>query len=313
MIAFNLITLLLFFPETKYSRQRPIEAGGSAPEETSSDPELKSDPAQHVERLNYSMNPGQGHASSKQYLLFQRASPRWRDILAHSFVATARMTLSPIVLFATLNLMGSANLVLYWNITESSILGNHPYNFSTSQVGFANFGFAGGALLGLATAGPFSDWAVKKATDRNGGVREAEMRLPALIPFAIICIAGTVIGGVAARGGWAWPVLVVIGYGTAGMSMASIPTITIAYAVDAYKPISGEIMVLGTVLKNTTGFGMTYWVGPMVVKHGYITPLMVWLAFTAGPLVLALPLYIWGKKLRKATKNSSMHSYEDIL
>jgi hypothetical protein len=218
----------------------------------------------------------------------------------------------PIVLFAGLNLMGPANMVLYWNLTESGVLSGPPYNFSTSEVGYANFGFAGGVLLGMASAGPFSDWVVKKATARNNGVREAEMRLPALLPFAILAVIGTVIGGIAIRDGWPWAVIVVIGYGSAGLTMTTVPAITIAYAVDAYKPISGEIMIIATVLKNTTGFGMTYWVEPMIEKEGYITPLMVWFVFTIGPLLLTIPMYLLGKKLRMATKNSSVHKYEII-
>ncbi|CAM1508806.1 Fc.00g056540.m01.CDS01 [Cosmosporella sp. VM-42] len=203
-------------------------------------------------------------------------------------------------------------MVLYWNITES-VLVHPPYDFSASQVGFANFGFAGGALFGMATGGLFSDWVVKKATERNNSVREAEMRLPALIPFAIITIVGTVIGGVTIRDGWAWPVLVVVGYGSAGITLSTVPTITVAYAIDAYKPISGEIMIVATVLKNVTGFGMTYWVGPMVLKHGYMLPLMVWFVFTICPMVLALPSYPWGKKLRVATKDSYVHRSEELL
>jgi hypothetical protein len=307
----------VLFPETKYNREQSISTQSiplSQSGTEGTDPCSKTEEApMHVEMLADTETVRKGRPCSKQYLLIQRPHNRWKYFLVRDFVVPVRVIVFPIVLFAALNLMGAANIVLFWNLTETTVLGSPPYNFSTSQVGFANFGFAAGAFLGMVTAGPFSDWVVKRATAKNNGVREAEMRLPALIPFAIIAVIGTAIGGVAMRDGWPWPVLVIIGYGAAGMTMTTVPAIAIAYAVDSYKPISGEIMIVGTVLKNTTGFGMTYWATPMILKDGYITPLMVWFVFTITPMLVAIPLYFWGKRLRVATKNSSVHKYERLL
>ena len=43
-----------------------------------------------------------------------------------------------------------------------------------------NFAILIGAFIGLATAGPFSDWVSARATKKNNGIREPEMRLPAM-------------------------------------------------------------------------------------------------------------------------------------
>lgn len=75
-----------------------------------------------------------------------------------------------------------ANAPLCVNLLHSQALTAPPYNFGPVQVRFANFGLAVGALLGLLTAGPFSDWIAALATKCNGGVREAEMQLP-IDPF----------------------------------------------------------------------------------------------------------------------------------
>jgi hypothetical protein len=45
-------------------------------------------------------------------------------------------------------------------------------------------------MIGLAVAGPFSDWLAMRVARRNGGIREPEMRLPALVPFIIARIVG---------------------------------------------------------------------------------------------------------------------------
>jgi hypothetical protein len=37
---------------------------------------------------------------------------------------------------------------------------------------------------------------------------------------------------------------------------------------------------------------------------------MVEFALTIGPMLLAVPLYFFGKRLRKLTRNSAVHRYE---
>ena len=50
-------------------------------------------------------------------------------------------------------------------------------------MGYSNFAFMVGGLVGLATGGTVSDWIAHRATVRNNGVRQAEMRLSVLIPY----------------------------------------------------------------------------------------------------------------------------------
>jgi hypothetical protein len=133
------------------------------------------------------------------------------------------------------------------------------------------------------------------------------MRLPALIPFAVLATIGIVVTGIGYERTWSWPVIIVVGYGACGLTSTSMPTIAIAYAVDSYRPLSGEIMVVATVLKNTCGFGMSYWLPSLVARVGYLTPIMVNLALTIGPAVLGIPMYFYGKELRKLTKDSPFH------
>jgi hypothetical protein len=254
-----------------------------------------------------------GWPAIRQYNLIQPPHPNWKAFLLRDFVVPMRIAFYPIIFFASVNFAGPANLLLFWNLAESSVLGAPPYNFTPAQVGYSNFAAAIGAFLGLVAAGPFTDWVVRKLTERNGGVREAEMRLPALLPLLIITVVGSVVGGLAIERIWPWPVFVVFGLGFTGFCITTVPAIAIAYAIDAYKPVSGEIMVAATVVKNTTGFAMTYWVPPLAARKGLMTPLMVWFTFTAGPMLFALPLYVWGKRLRRATRNSTIHSYEEML
>jgi hypothetical protein len=62
--------------------------------------------------------------------------------------------------------------------------------------GFYNWAIFVGALIGLFTAGPLSDWISMHLTRKAGGIREPEMRLPAMIPYVLILIIGMAITAV---------------------------------------------------------------------------------------------------------------------
>jgi hypothetical protein len=310
LTTFNLVTLILFFPETKFHRQE------STPPSLEVVAEDKGSTTSHTENpipQQISIPIGQGRPSKGQFSLVCKPDPRWKSFIVEDVVSPLQVFLFPIIFWAGLSVAGPANLLLLWNLTESSVLGAPPYNFSVSAVGFANFAFVVGGIFGFLTAGPLSDWFARWSTNRNGGIREAEMRLPVLLPYFVLTVVGVVVGGCSEKYLWPWPVLLVVGYGLTGVCVTSVPTIAIAYAVDCYKPIAGEIMVVATVLKNTCGFGMSYWVPSLTASKGNLAPVMVQLALTAGPILLGLPLWVWGKKIRWWTRNSKVHKFENEI
>jgi hypothetical protein len=69
-------------------------------------------------------------------------------------------------------------------------------------------------------------------------------------------------------------------------------------------------MVVATVLKNTGGFAISYWVPPLGARDGLFAPAMVEFALTIGPMLLAVSLYFFGKRLKQLTRNSAVHRYE---
>lgn len=317
MTCFNLLNLLFCFPETKFTRRTSTDAATHNRDhptmmegQENSSHNMQKEGLEHLESVEgHTLAAGHGRPSKSQFRLWHKPASDWKEFLVRDIISPLRVFTFPIIFWAGLNVAGPANLLLFWNLTESSVLGAPPYNFNPAAVGYANFAFAVGGIIGLLTAGPFSDWVAMKATARNGGIREAEMRLPALIPYCITTVIGIVIGGLGYQRKWDWPIILVIGYGFSGLCVTAVPTIAIAYAVDCYKPISGEIMVVATVIKNTCGFGMSYWVSPLAARKGWLTPAMIEFALTVGPILLGIPIYFFGKKLRKLTRNSVVHSY----
>jgi hypothetical protein len=313
LAAFNVVMLFFAFPETKFRRQagpkQTLEENGSNPPQKN-DVQLRVGEEPKSQEDTAAPPVGRGRPSTAQFRLTQRPDSRWKSFLFRDIISPFRAFFYPIVFWAGLNVAGPANLLLFWNLTESAVLGAPPYGWNPSSVGYSNFAFVVGGVIGLATAGPSSDWIAKRAALRNNGIREAEMRLIALIPYFVTTVIGIVVGGLAYQHLWPWPVILVFGYGLTGLSVTTIPTVAIAYALDCYKPISGEIMVVATILKNTCGFSMSYWVPSLAERQGYLTPAMVEFALTIGPLLLAVPLYFYGKRLRAYTRHSKLHEWE---
>jgi len=312
----------VLFPETKYHREhvRPAQATSNRletpPSEKADAPEqmeVDSVPLEAAQTAGSNGIVGEGGPGKGNFALIQRPDHRWKTFLIRDTISPLRVFFYPIIFWAGLLVAGPANTLLFWNLTESAVLSAPPYNWNGGKVGNANFAFVVGGFVGLVTAGPFSDWIANWSTRRNNGVREAEMRLPALIPYGIIAAIGIVIGGLGYERLWAWPTFIVVGYGFTGLLVTTVPTIAIAYAIDCYKPISGEIMVVATVLKNTCGFGMSYWVAPLAAKYGFLRPTMVQFSLVIGPILLGIPLYFFGKSLRRLTANSNLHRLEEIL
>ncbi|GLA31558.1 hypothetical protein AnigIFM63326_010235 [Aspergillus niger] len=318
MTCFNFITILLCSPETKYHRDHAPNPLRHTPHASLTPKAMESptDISPTVDsKETYSTQPlppkpGTGSPSSAQFKIWRIPDMRWKAFLLRDLLTPFRICLYPIIFWAAVTVSGVANFVLFWNLTESSVLGAPPYNFNASNVGYSNFAFLIGCMVGLVTAGPLSDWVAVKATQRNRGIYEAEMRLLALIPPAGILLLSVLVGAFAILSSWPWPVLLIFGYGLSGLVVSAMSSIAVAYAMDSYKPVSGEIMAVVTIVRNTCGFSMSYWVPSLAERRlGYFLPAMVQLALTFGPLVLGVPMYFFGKRLRMWTRNLSVHLY----
>jgi hypothetical protein len=108
---------------------------------------------------------------------------------------------------------------------------------------------------------------------------------------------------------WPWQAIVVFGYTCIGLQVVALPTIAVAYAIDCYKPISGEILVVCTVFKNTFGFSMAYWVQELTPANA----VFVLFATNLAACLSGIPIYFFGKRLRKFSRNSKVHSMEIVM
>ncbi|KAM0330970.1 hypothetical protein ACHAQA_003927 [Verticillium albo-atrum] len=307
MTGASIVYAVFGFPETRWDRSVPVidtvsttgvaEDAGKAPAQST---EAEQTP-------NVDSHLGKGTPSKQQWHLFQRNSSPMRAILFDLWTPW-KLFAFPIVLFASFVVSWSCSNFLILNLTQSQVFAAPPYNMSSQSIGFLNLAVLVGALLGLVTAGPFSDWVSARATSRNAGIREPEMRLPAMIPFIVIMVFGNIITAIGYQYHWPWPAIVILGYTSAGIQVAALPSIASTYAIDCYKPVTGPLMVAITVNKNVWGYGMGRFITPWTIQDGFIPAFMTNMALTVFWCGLGVIFYYHGKTFRRWTRNSSVHN-----
>ncbi|GAB7353630.1 hypothetical protein MBLNU459_g4044t2 [Dothideomycetes sp. NU459] len=143
---------------------------------------------------------------------------------------------------------------LAFNYTFPILVTSAPYNWDRNNAGL----IALGNLVGYALAVPFassSDRLAARLTKKNGGIREAEMRLGVLLPAVVVAPAGLVVYGLTAEHKLHW-----FGY-FAGVAMVDWGSLfffsfTLAYAVDSYQANTSEMLIAMNVGKQAISFGM---------------------------------------------------------
>ena len=148
---------------------------------------------------------GKGSPSKQQFQLFQTNAHPLKTMLLDLWIPW-KLFAFPIVEFASFVVSWSASSFLTINLTQTQAFSEPPYMYSPLTIGFFNFAILIGAIIGLLTNGPLSDWVSMQLTRRNKGIREPEMRLPTMIPYVLIMILGNFIVAFGWQEGWSWQV-----------------------------------------------------------------------------------------------------------
>lgn len=66
-------------------------------------------------------------------------------------------------------------------------------------------------------------------------------------------------------------------------------------------------------MKNVLGFCLSYWIFDVALTDSFTAVYMTQFAVSFLPVVLTVPLYYYGKSLRRWTKHSGIHRKEEVL
>lgn len=232
-----LIILVFTFPESRRtdftSLSNPLVPGMSPSHDEDLLGHAEEKTTQSLSPRGSLSYPGQEHVNCRggpvksQFGFFLKPD---RQALRHVFrhiITPFQIFFFPIVGWAALTFGMAADSLLLVNLLQSPAFSAPPYNFASQSEGFTNFALLAGTIFAMVVAGPWSDWVAMRATERNDGIREPEMRLPALIPFVALYILGMTVIGVGWAYGWPWESIVVVGFSLVGCACTAIMAMTI--------------------------------------------------------------------------------------
>ncbi|KAH7884237.1 major facilitator superfamily domain-containing protein [Phlebopus sp. FC_14] len=290
----SLIVLFFFMEETNFVRTNS-EAAEAVDFNSSEEKDDKSSSA--------SPSPGELVGTPKSFLqrlaLFngRYASNKMLFTMAYRPVVLLRF---PVIFWA--GFQYGTCLVWYnvLNATCSLILSNPPYNFRASFVGLSYVGPLIGMLLGTFYSGWVGDRFAVQYARRSRGYREPEHRLWLMVVSLLLCPASLILWGVGASKGINWSGLV-FGMGIISCSTGIGSSLSIGYALDSYKDLSGEVMMAVILVRNTLSFAIGYGITPwlyMGYQNTFISAAFVGLAITMTFLIVIK----WGKSWRIASR-----------
>jgi hypothetical protein len=183
-----------------------------------------------------------------------------------------------------------------------------PYNWPATNSGL----HALATLIGFACAVPFlptSDILAAKLTKRNGGVREAEMRLGVLAGAVLAAPAGQVLFGVAAARDLHWACYFVA-IGLTQWAGYFFFTVTLAYAVDSHNASLSEQLIVISLGKQAISFGFSLELLNWILEHGYLTIIVgAFVPILVVNCLMVVVFIVWGKRMRVATARSWLARY----
>lgn len=182
LIGFVTVVIYITFPETAYVRARQSVIGDhNDARETIHD--TSTDTKGRIEHLETSETLVRPKPTTKDYL--------WHGLKLYNGTFTEEpllnMALRPVMLLALPDVLW-ATLVMSVTIGFITAITSNvasafstAYGFAAWQSGLSFIAAVIGALSGMFLGGNFSDWVADFLTRRNGGIREPEFRLPAMM------------------------------------------------------------------------------------------------------------------------------------
>ncbi|TVY88518.1 putative MFS-type transporter [Lachnellula willkommii] len=174
------------------------------------------------------------------------------------------------------------------------------YGFKPYQTGLCFFAAIIGAMIGILAGGHLSDQVADFFTKRNGGFREPEMRLPAVMISVITTPLALLLYGAGIQYNLHW-MCPTVGLALLNFSVVQATNVALVYIIDGYRPIAGEVTLTTMGFKSAFGFLLSFYTNPWIAQAGYMHAYGEMAGISAAVLICWVPLYIWGKRIRHAT------------
>ncbi|KAM5351598.1 hypothetical protein ACJ41O_004321 [Fusarium nematophilum] len=302
LVGFVLVLIYISFPETAYNRQLD-ESDGSI---TAVEVEKAGFWRPNIQETGDTIGAS-GHFERQRRQLAVWNGSLTNEPLVKMFLRPFGLIFLPPVLWAALvQAVTIGFLVAVSSNVDTAFEGT--YDFAPYQVGLCFISAIVGSLIGIPAGGHLGDMTADYFTKRNGGIREPEMRLPVMVLSMITTPLALVLYGVGIEHQlhWIWPT---IGLGLLNFSITQASSVCLVYVIDAYRPVAGEVSLAVLGFKSLFGFLLSFYTNPWINQSGYQVAYGTMAGIAGAVLVLWIPFYVWGKKIRHVTWNWPLVSY----
>lgn len=217
-------TLVIFtFPETIYLRHDSATSTAVPGESIKVDPESKGPEMIRVNESSTDRTVSVRHSYLTKLRIISGIYTQ--EPILKLFIRPVMLLILPPVLWATLVMAGTIGFLVAITSNFAPAF-EQTYAFEPWQSGLCFIAALIGAFIGIFAGGHFSDWIADIQTQRNGGVREPEMRLPAILVSVITAPLALVLYGVGIHYKLHW-ICPTIGL---GLSMSINPIFHLSFA-----------------------------------------------------------------------------------
>lgn len=180
LVLFTAVLIFFTMPETAYQRD---VSGRTTPDTNAEARDVSK--VEHVEVSNIPPKK-----TFTQRMAFNR-SPLTHESIWKIAFRPLLVLLLPHVLWSTVSFGIGIGIFVIMGTTAATSF-SQVYHFTVWQVGLVWIASIVGNLLGIPFGGYFSDWVANRATSKNDGIREPEMRLPA-VSVAMVAYPGSLL------------------------------------------------------------------------------------------------------------------------
>ncbi|KAK5990310.1 MFS transporter cpaT-like protein [Cladobotryum mycophilum] len=297
LVGFVLLLVFFTIPETAYVRSKDLQEQYASSVNEGENDRPRSDAEEQ---------PGRKKESYLQSLKLYHTKVTDENFFK-MMIRPFGLILLPPVLWAAL--AQSVTIGFLVAVTSNvDVAYKQAYGFRAWKVGLCFISAVIGSLLGLPAGGHLGDKVANYLTKRNNGIREPEMRLPAVMVSVITAPLSLVLFGVGIEHKLHW-ICPTIGLGLLNFSITQATNICLVYVIDAYRPVAGEITLAVMGFKSLFGFFLSFETNPWINKSGYQNAYGAMAGISAAVLIMWVPLYFWGKSIRHRTWKWSVISF----
>jgi hypothetical protein len=203
------------------------------------------------------------------------------------------MGIYPPIIFASVLVGVFVGSTIIIQVSASQWLALPPYDWKLSMIGLFNFAGWIGALLSIFVGGVLTDYLVKGI----GGHTRPEKRLPALLIVALLGPPGLVVYGFCLEKGDP-SIGAAFGYAMHSFAFVAASNIVVTYAVDCYKEVAGEAMVILFVIRNSVACACSICCASWIAQVGLVNVFVIMAGLEWAVMILVgLPMYFFSKRV----------------